>query len=131
MLRRLSFTYVIKAVQERLNSANLNCLVLMTENIVDPCVIIEMEKQDEVESEFEWKESYHFFIHAFAASLDELYQQIQKVEDELATRISVPEGYEIVSQAARGEQKLVQENQITHVKTGYEFVISHGIKTKI
>ncbi|MBF2610466.1 DUF5072 family protein [Listeria welshimeri] len=131
MLRRLSFTYVLKAVQKNLNRANLNCFVLSQENLQPPYVTIEMEKQDEVENEKLWEESYRFFIHVLATNLDELYLVIQKIEDELAVKVSVPEGYEIISQAAKGEQLMKQENNVVHAKMGYEFIISHGAKTKI
>lgn len=131
MLRRLSFTYVLKAVQKNLNRANLNCFVLSQENLQTPYVTIEMEKQDEVENEKLWEESYRFFIHVLATNLDELYLVIQKIEGELAVKVSVPEGYEIISQAAKGEQLMKQENNVVHAKMGYEFIISHGAKTKI
>ncbi|MBC1698493.1 DUF5072 family protein [Listeria welshimeri] len=131
MLRRLSFTYVLKAVQKNLNRANLNCFVLSQENLQTPYVTIEMKKQDEVENEKLWEESYRFFIHVLATNLDELYLVIQKIEDELAVKVSVPEGYEIISQAAKGEQLMKQENNVVHAKMGYEFIISHGAKTKI
>ncbi|MBC1966880.1 DUF5072 family protein [Listeria welshimeri] len=131
MLRRLSFTYVLKAVQKNLNRANLNCFVLSQENLQTPYVTIEMEKQDEVENEKLWEESYRFFIHVLATNLDELYLVIQKIEDELAVKVSVPEGYEIISQAAKGEQLMKQENNVVHAKMGYEFIISHGARTKI
>ncbi len=136
MMQKLSFTKVIAAVIKLVEkNTEERCYDIIPDGAALPHYHPEIIQQLPINTKTMFKERYQVVIHAWAMcekSSAPIYSLVEKLEEAMTEAIELPDGYELISQDAKGLQRIVQdEDGSKHAVMNYEFDIAYGFKMKI
>lgn len=136
VLKRLGFVDLHAAIREKVESkTGLKCLDAVPKNQPSPFYFAEIVGKEADNTKTMWCDTFLVYIHAIAETnkgSDQIYELIEKLEESLTEKISLPEGFNLAMQTEQGLVSLkTDETGEKHAILAYSFKVCYGFKIKI
>lgn len=135
--KQLGLVDLISAIQKKVKEGTgIECYDAVDLNTPSPFYYVQVVGKRPGHTKTMWRDIFTVWIHVIAEPGDSsvsAYELIQKLEEALTEDITLPEGYELITQTNNGIQTIKTDEATNekHAVLSYEFTVCYGFKCKI